>query len=300
MNIDGSENGMHWTQQIRKVFTGSTGFSGEKVFKLDEAEKAHAEALISKHYDYAVLVDAFLDFSVHTLQEAFAFTPQPSVHRVVFIISNLRRFKSGYNLFWNGYYFEAASHLRGIFENVLNYGAMLNGYVNEQELYLAPPNQSKTSATRKELRRESHKHFSNLSKIAREHMIGCKSGLLSQEQAELEDLVDSLHSDVHRTESVHQWLLIKLHKGEKITFLPEVDDRGAAYFVRRSTLACCAMTRILPSLSPVDLFSEQWKDKYRILDDASIRFVTASGDAQSVAYQQFISTKMSFSFSNQI
>lgn len=127
-----------WQNRILDCFRGPTGVSGDKLLQLDDIERDHKATLYSKVGGYATLMDAFLDFYVQTHQESCGHDARRSAFKVAFFLATLWRFRASEIIFWKGYYYDAAAHLRAIFENIFFYGAVRNGYLGELTLFDIP------------------------------------------------------------------------------------------------------------------------------------------------------------------
>jgi hypothetical protein len=283
-----------WIMRIQNTFRGPSGYSGHRVLLMQEAEKAHAACLFNAKGGYATIIDAFIDFYMQTIEEAYKHSPQPSAFKFALFIASLQRFRSSYNTFWDGYYFDAASHLRPLFENLLNYGALINGYITEQELFEGPQATNFGSLTLKQQKLLTYKHHSKLAKKVREMMIGPLSGLSQQDQENLDRTIGFLHSHVHRAESTQFKIVLDTIKLRPITYLPVLDEQIAGSYIFTSIYACWSITRILPFLSQPDLFTSQWRERYKVLDQSFQEWAMDESTAVDEAFMRFIGSKMNF------
>ncbi|MEP7338485.1 MAG: hypothetical protein ABI977_12175 [Acidobacteriota bacterium] len=283
-----------WVNRIKDTFRGPSGISGHRVLLLHDMEKAHAEALIKIRGGYAVILDAFTDFFIQTIEEAYKHSPQPSAFRFGLFIASLQRFRSSYNTFWDGYYNDAAAHLRPLFENLLNYGAMINGFITEKELFEGPQNTNLSGLTFKQQQRSFYKHHSTLSKNVQNMMIGSLSGLSQTDQENLNITIGILHSHVHRAESTQFKIVFDAIKQKPITYLPILDEQVAGNYIFTSIYACWAITRILPFLSQPHLFTDQWQERYKVLDQSFQVWATDEAKDIDEAFMRFMNSRMYF------
>lgn len=281
--------------RIQDVFRGSTGYSGERVLFLAQAEKAHFEKMFSQSPGYAILMDAFFDLTYQTLQEANLHNPSPEPFHSALFLATFWRFRSSYNIFWQGYYYDAASHLRAIFENIFNFGALLNGYITKQQLFEGPQ-EDLSLKTDQQKARLIYKHFENISRTVKSNMIGRDSGLSEDDQKRLSIVIGTnLHSHVHRAESNQFSIYLRLVKEqEPVSILPEINANQANHFMVMSIFAGWAVTRLLPFLSQPNLFSQQWLERYKTLDDAFAIFVSDYAPESGRAFERFIHSKLKF------
>src|SRR6266404_2225400 len=101
-----------WLSRILETFKGA-GMSSERVFGLGEIEKAHAVSLFEMNSGYAAMMDAFLDFYLQTLEEFCEHPQRPTPYVRTLFLATFWRFRAAHIIFWKGYYFDAASLLRG-------------------------------------------------------------------------------------------------------------------------------------------------------------------------------------------
>lgn len=283
-----------WTERLQQTFRGPTGISGDRLLELESIEKDHRFKLVSQSAGYATLMDAFLDFYLQTQQEAWAHDPPPTPTAVGIFLATFWRFRSGYIIFWNGYYFDAAAHLRSVFENILYYGAVLNGYLTETSLF--DISGFDNSLPWSKMERLAFEHQQRIAKLVKSKMIGLDSGLSQSDQDGLRTFLGLLHSHVHRAESNVISIMMEGAKGMPISLIPPVDPEKASIFMNTSVWAGWALTRLLPFLSKPHLFSESWHGRYRVLDDSFAQYLGSFEKEGGRIFERFIQLKMSFDF----
>ena len=146
-------------------------------------------------------MDAFFDFYLQTLREAHEHTPAVNAFTYALFIATFRRFRASYNIFWDGYYNDAASHIRAVIENVLYYGAVVHKYIPLTALYQAEYSTDPKDLSMGEALKILRKHRVKLDRDIRDKMLGKKSGMEEMLSARLRQSLDVLHSHVHRAES---------------------------------------------------------------------------------------------------
>lgn len=284
----------NWYTQLKQAFTGSSGWSSEDVLLLQQMEQQHFEELFKRQEKYATLLDAFLAFSMQTISEAYKHSPQPSAYRFAFFIASFQRFRSSYNNYWDGYYSEAASHLRSLFENLLSYGAVLNDYITETDLLELIYTHKVEGMSLKEYKQFVYRHHASLAKKVQRKMIGADSGLSEPDQEALKDEIGILHSHVHRASATQEKIVWDTIQGVQITCLPVMHE-GYANKVKSTTIyAAWAFTRILPFISTPNLFTQDWLKKYRALNESFLEMVDDDASAIDETFSRFIKTKMNF------
>ena len=268
--------------------------SSERVYALEEIEKQHAAALFQLNSGYAALMDAFLDLYFQTLEE-FCEQPQRSTPYVrTLFLATFWRFRAAYIIFWKGYYFDAASLLRAVFENILFYGAVMNGVLSETALFHVPEFDATLPQKRKE--KIARKHQTKIATLVQSHMIGDKSGLPETAKEGLRTIFGLMHSHVHRGESNIVSILMQGIRGEPIPLIPTVDINKASIFNNSSVFAGWAMTRLLPFLSEPGLFSKNWHSRYQVVDESFAQFMAGFDRDFARAVECFIQQKMTFPF----
>ena len=268
--------------------------SSERVYALEEIEKQHAAALFELNSGYAVLMDAFLDLFYQTMEE-FCEHPQRSTPYIrTLFLATFWRFRAAYIIFWKGYYFDAASLLRAVFENILYYGAVMNGVLSETALFDVPEFDATLPKKRKE--KIARKHQAEIATLVQSHMIGDKSGLPEAVKDGLRTILGLLHSHVHRGESNIVSILMQGHRGEAIPLIPTVDINKASIFNNSSVFAGWAMTRLLPFLSDPRLFSANWHSRHKVIDESFAQFMADFDRDFARTIECFIERKMTFPF----
>jgi hypothetical protein len=251
------------------------------------------QSLYSKTGGYATLMDAFLDFYLQTQLESCDHGTSRNAFEVALFQATFWRFRASEIIFWRGYYYDAAAHLRAIFENIFYYGAVRNGYVGELSLFDIP-GLSQQGLSDREKRKLVARHQRSITELVRKRMIGSDSGLSDGDQEIIQSVIRSLHSHVHRTESTFVDLYFRLVGGEPVRLIPEVDLEKASQFMNMSVLAGWSLTRLLPSLSQKELFTEQWRHRYEVLDESFAFYLADFDKPIARAFERFIAAKLTF------
>jgi len=283
-----------WLSRILEAFKGPTGISSERVFSLGEIEKQHAASLFKLNGGYAALMDAFLDLYLQTLEEFCEHPQRPTPYVRTIFLATFWRFRAAYIIFWKGYYFDAASLLRAIFENILFYGAVMNDVLPETALFDVPEFDATLPKRKKE--KIAAKHQQEIARLVQSKMIGSDSGLSVSVQEGLRNILGLLHSHVHRAESNIVSILMQGIRGDAIPLIPAVDIDKASIFNNSSVFAGWAMTRLLPFLSEPGLFSSNWHSRYQVVDESFAHFMASFDKDFARTVESFIEQKMTFSF----
>ncbi|HEX3083195.1 MAG TPA: hypothetical protein VHP99_01630, partial [Pyrinomonadaceae bacterium] len=137
-------------------------------------------------------------------------------------------------------------------------------------------------------------HQRSIANLVRKRMIGNESGLSEGDQEIIQSVISSLHSHVHRAESTFVDLYFRLVQGEPVRLVPEVDLEKASQFTNMSVLAAWSLARLLPGLSQKELFTEQWRHRYEVLDESFAFYLADFEKPIARAFERFIALKLTF------
>lgn len=292
------EDRINWQKRIEETFAGPSGICGERCIELSEAERDHLDSLLPQLGGYTRLMDAFFDFYLQTLREAHEHTPAVNAFTCALFIATFRRFRASYKIFWDGYYNDAASHIRAVIENVLYYGAVLHKHIPLTALYQAKYSTEPKDLSMSEALKILRKHRVKLDRDIRDTMLGKKSGLEELHSDRLRQSLDVLHSHVHRAESSILEIFNDFHQRKGIRLMPVADAYKASVFVNVSHFAAWCCVRVLPFISESRRFTSDWRTRYQTLDE-SFSFFNDGFEGHLAdlgqAYRHFIERQLSFS-----
>lgn len=103
--------------------------------------------------------------------------------------------------------------------------------------------------------------------------------------------------DVHHSESSIVEIINQFMKEKGTHLLPHADAERASSFVNVSHFAAWCCVRILPFISKPRLFTDDWKERYRVLDDSFAFFnkgFTGHLAELGEAYEHFIERQLTF------
>lgn len=291
------EDRIKWQKRIEDTFAGAEGICGERCLALQEAEREHLDRLLPHVAGYTRLMDAFFDFYLQTLREAHEHTPAVNAFTYALFIATFRRFRASYNIFWDGYYKDAASHIRAVIENVLYYGAVVHKYIPLTALYQAEYSTDPKDLSMGEALKILRKHRVKLDRDIRDKMLGKKSGMEEMLSARLRQSLDVLHSHVHRAESSILEIFNDFHQRKGVRLMPVADAHKASVFVNVSHFAAWCCVRVLPFVSESRRFTSDWRIRYQTLDE-SFDFFNGGFEGHLAdlgqAYRHFIERRLSF------
>ncbi len=258
---------------LRTAFAGPSGQVAEEVTWLRGQESLAADSVRSSFGGFTLILDCFQSFVIRSLSRGqsgrIAHAPQ-----LCAFVSLFRMLRSSFLTFWSGYYFEAASGLRGVQEGVLVLAAVANGYVPADQL-LTGDRTLKDRAVKK--------------------LLGSSSGLTPEEQHALRDLNETLGLHVHGGQLVSTLLLGRLmEQGHMPTIEPYVDESHASHY---SNLAIClswAMLRILGAI-PDRMGGDAWNQHFQLLDASLAGYVAGWDQPVARAFERWIQLQLSFS-----
>ncbi len=231
-------------------------------------------------------MDAFFDFCIQTFREAFKNPDKIDPTDISAFVATFWRFRSSYNIFWDGYYFEAASLLRAAYENILHYGALHNGYISRSQLWIRPePGESKNDFIRR-----SRIENIEVERLVRSHMIGPESGLDDDTQEKFRTFLFMLHQHVHRSRTTSVFLLgDAITDGRGISIMPRLDLEKTKHYGTVATFLSWCFFRLLTTIQNKDMYTDEWKKRFSVLDE-SFSF-TIIGEPFSDGIQLFMEEK---------
>lgn len=187
-----------WQRGLYEAFRGPSGLVGERLVSLQNAEQITQRQGITEFAGFATVADACFDFAIDCLD---ILANPPGVYHILrtpLIVASIARLRSSYVLFWMGYYFDAASLLRGIFEHAIHLCAAAHGWFDVSSRF----DSGDIDLTEKPLivAKKMHKLRQAREKEITSQIYGARSGLSIGDQDELAMLVKLMHSHVHETE----------------------------------------------------------------------------------------------------
>jgi hypothetical protein len=283
-----------WQTELGNAFRGPRGLVGERLIGLQNAEKETQTEGIANYKGYVTAGDAFFDFAIQTLDILSRPVRVYHMMRVPLFVCSVSRLRSSYVLFWMGYYFDAASLLRGLFESAVHLCADahrwgdLSAWFDASGINLAGPARLVNKEMRK--RRQTHDQ-------AVESMVFRNgSGLSEADQEALAMLLNVMHSHVHKTE-MHLVYLVSKAQQTKLpsSVLPCWDDHQASHYGNVSLAIAWMFVRLLSHAVPKQHRSAEWTAARDVLD-RSLRFWFEGWDKPlGGVIIRFIDAKFSFS-----
>lgn len=288
------EENANWQKELADAFRGPGGLVGERLIRLQEAEREAQSTGVANYKGYVTAGDAFFDFAIQTLDILSKPVRVYHLTRIPLFVSSISRLRSSYVLFWMGYYFDATSLLRGLFENAVQLCADAHGWADISGGFDSsginfddPPR-----AVNKEMNKRRKAH----DQAAEAKVFRSASGLAQADQDELAMLVNLMHSHVHRTE-MHLVHLVSTARETKkpVSVLPEWDDHRASHYAHVSLAIAWMYARLLSYAVPEQHRSPQWMNARDVLGK-SLKFWFERWDKPLAStIVRFIDAKFTFS-----
>jgi hypothetical protein len=274
---------------------GPQGIIGERVLALSQAEKLHRQQSVNNFKGLMSLMDAFQDLCLHGIDDAKIHRHVINVFALAFVVATCRRLRVALNEFYNGYYYDASSHLRAVFESVMYLGAVANGYIRYDALLEAGNRMNVTNTSERERLKIEREVQLEIDGTIKRRMRGKESGLSTDDQHELDQLFVMLHSHVHKSSSS----VIELIGSTMIdnTFpmvAPTLDVKRASVFANVAVCVAWAFSRLLPCLSMPDRFSGEWRSRASVMEEAFRGYLSGWTSPISPAFHRFMESKLTF------
>ena len=289
-----------WQRKLEETFIGPQGIVGERLLKFAEIEKEISHKVNQQFKGHDVLMESFLDFYLETLENVAlrkkTMWPEIIKFFTAVHIATLWRFKSSFSLFWDGYFVEAISLQRAVFENALDMAALkLNIITIEQRLgKLTSKDAEKLSD--KEQAKLVRKYTSTNDKKVRENIIGNMSGLSANSQEDFEGFLRLRHNAVHKSTLNIFWVFGPWVRGERsLSLYPTYQVKPASLYVNLSLCNGWMVLRTLPLLQiEANEFSVAWQEKYKVLDESFEEAFSSFDKRLGRSVEELISKKFTF------
>ena len=291
-----------WQQRIEKTFCGESGFVGERLFRLKLIEDQVGKQLVYRFSGYLCLIDAFLDFYLETLQNVASRKPYKWTERKSLItgihVPTFWRFRASYLIYWNGYFIDALSLLRAIFENILQVVALESGIISRDEVFGKLRVEEAQNLSDEESDKLIRKYTKKSDAKVRSHLIGEKSGLSSIAIKDLKDLVKLLHSSVHKSKLNIVWYYRPWLRGKRsLPIYPEYNEDLASIYINISTFIAWMLSKTFPLMQINDKeFSFKWYSKYQILDESFKEAIAGFPKRLGRSIEELVAKKFDFGF----
>jgi hypothetical protein len=192
----------------------------------------------------------------------------------------------------NGYWFDAASLLRGVFENAVHLCASAHGWFDLSSRFDAGDVNSTDSFLTLAKKRHKLRQPREADVVAR--IYGDKSGLTTEDQEALASFVKLMHAHVHETEVHLVYLVSGVYKSRKpASLLPSWDNEQASHYANISLILAWALARLLSYAIPEQQRTADWVERRDVLDN-SLRRYFLGWKPFSTSVIRFIDAKFTF------
>lgn len=259
------------------------------------AEKLHRERSVKDFSGFMTLLDATQDFALQTFDEAQRHGHILNVFGFAFVGASWRRLRVALNEFYSGYYNDATSNLRSVFESVLYLAAVAHGYIRFDALLEAAHRLDFTRASEAERLQVERDVQRETDGTIKRKMRGKESGLSKDDQHELELMFIVLHAHVHKASSTIIDFIGEMMADHRVpSIAPTFNELQASRFANAAVCIAWAFMRVLPCLSLPSRFSQDWQKRQGVLEDSFHFYLDAWDKPLGPAFMRFMVMKMTF------
>ena len=264
-----------WQNKIIDTFIGKSGLSGERVLGLETHEETFiSPEIISNLKGFFYIMDAFLDFLIET-SETFSKETIISWSKngpLFFCIQRLSfwRLRASYIIFRKGYYIDAVSLLRGIYENVLLIEALKRGVIEVDEVFGRLKVEDSKNLPEKQINYLIKKFNNETNSRIKNYFIGQNSKMSEKSIKLLKSMERTMHNSVHKSRLTFFYYYGDWLKGEKdLPIFPKYDEKLATTYTNICIFISWMFLKTIPHfLLKVEDFGKDWKHKFKVLDES--------------------------------
>lgn len=268
---------------------------------LREAEIRHSNEIATRGHGFWTLMRCYQEFALHTLEEVPSHGQTLNMYNLALNASAVKRFRASWLAYEAGYYFDAASGLRTIFEITTYLAAVLKGYFWFDELHGFAQDIDPSSTEFRDLKKHQHKHQQALAAKVRKKIYGDESGLSAEASECIALLVHVYHSHVHYGESnVFRAILKMTESGQMPSVAPHLNLHQASIFANPAVLTAWCHIRVLQYLSLPSRFSTEHKREFSALDSAFREYVQMWNENPPLKRACISLVDTSFTFDEQV
>jgi hypothetical protein len=295
-----------WQERLEKAF-GQDGVVGGRFLRVArKREQDTGAAFVDKFHGHRILTDSFMDFFGETLRFQSFFNGQQGwpkaqphyVSSLMMYLTLFRTMRSAELLSENGYALRAYAIQRSIKDQLWILCAAANGMATFAELFGFEGKVDKKLTDDDE--EAIFKAQLNTENSIRKQIVGDKSGLSAETQAQLLKWERMFNKEVHRAQysmyrAMHRLLVLKDYD---VALGPQTDDLSEAMFLNRSMELNWLALRLLPFVRRADTpMNEGWLRRWQILEE-SFQFMfkgfSELGKAIAPAYHELLEAKFKF------
>jgi hypothetical protein len=293
-----------WQERLEKNFVEQGVVGGKLLAATVSAEQRVGSHFIEKFYGHRVLTDSFVGFFAETLAEQVGFSqkvgwPQGEQHYAICLMMYLtmyRTVRAAEILSMQGYPLSGYTLLRSVKDQAWVLCAAANKMSTLGELFgwegLSEGEWTDATAKKNIERRME------IEKELRDKILGKDSGLKVESQFELIRWERMFNWEAHRGLYTLFSETGNLLKGQRITFVAELDNANEVMYVNRSNETNWMILRLLPYMRRPDApDNPEWTRKWKILDESfrqMLEGLDALGKKIASAFFEMIDKKFNF------
>jgi len=263
-----------WQDKIIDNFTGPKGWNGERILMLDNIEKSVLSEIISNFKGFLIIMDAFLDFLMETFKitivnKKVEWNKNGPLYFCIQLIS-FWRLRASYIIFGKGYYVEAVSLLRGIYENVLLVTSLKQGIIDIEEVFGKLKIEESKDLSREKIEKIIRDNINATNSKIKEYFFGQKSNISPDSKKLLKSFERSLHNSVHKSKVNFFHYYGDWASGKKgLPIFPHYNETLASMYVNMCIWTSWMLLKILPFfLTNKESFGVKWHNKFKVLDES--------------------------------
>lgn len=262
-----------WQDKIINTFIGPNGWNGERIFKLDQIEKDILAKIISNLKGFLYIMDAFFDFLIETFETSVSdkveWNKNGPLYFCIQVIS-FWRLRASYIIFGKGYYAEALSLLRGVYENVLLVESVHQDVITLDEVFGKLKIEDTKDLPREKIDKMIRENTSATDSKIKTYFFGPKSNLSPESKRLLKSFERNMHNAVHKSKLnffhyYRDWI-----NGKKgLPIFPHYNEDLASVYANSCTWVSWMLLKVLPLfLFNKKSFGVNWHDKFKVLDQS--------------------------------
>lgn len=263
-----------WQDSLFDAFSHNGVLGGAVLSSVLEAEPLVGGTFINKYYGHRVLADSFMEFFGRTLMTQLAFNqtngwPQNQPHYATCLMMYLtmfRAFRSSELLALHGYPMQGYVIQRSLKDQAFALCAAANGLARFGELFGWEGVQGNLNEQQAE---DVVKSRRKAEARVVDQLIGSKSGLSEETQAELQRWDRLFNWEAHRGLLTLYTASDELLKNPHNTsVVPATSDMTEAMYMNRCHEVGWMILRLLPFMRRSETAHDRWNDHWKLLDDS--------------------------------
>jgi len=260
-----------WQDKIIDTFIGPNGWNGERIFKLDQIEKDILVKINANIKGFIYIMDAFFDFLIETFEisvkNKIKWNNNGPLYFCIQVIC-FWRLRASYIIFGKGYYAEALSLLRGIYENVLLIESVNQGVITLDEVLGKLKIEDTKDLPREKIEKMIRKITRSTDLKIKNYFFGPDSNLSSESKRLLKSFERNMHNAVHKSKlNFFHYYSDWINGKRGLPIFPHYNEDLASVYANSCTWVSWMLLKILPLfLLNIKSFGDNWYNKLKVLD----------------------------------